>query len=286
VFVISVCGTIDTHDITCCLLPPFFYHREQRSDEAKILQKTNFSRFFTNIKYKIQAIFFSLSDYLVVETQDVKNKIADRLCKASHIFVVPNCISEHYSNSKLPLPVSLLNFTLPKGINICYVGSDYPHKNINILPYVKQQLKLNFNFDVNFLVTFSKEEWEKKDVFFRKNILNIGRILPSQCPTLYENVDGVILPSLLECSSALPLEAMAMKKPFFGSNRDFIKGTCKNFGFYFDPLSAYSIAKTIFNYFNTKSMHEVKILDAYNYVHSLPNAKNRCLSYLSIIESI
>ena len=140
--------------------------------------------------------------------------------------------------------------------------------------------------EVNFIVTFDDKEWGTKSLFFKNHIINVGKIFPSQCPSLYEKVDGVILPSLLECFSALPLEAMAMKRPFFGSNRGFITGICKNYGFYFDPTCAYSIAKTIFDYFENEKMHQAMIIEAYNYVHSLPNTKSRCLNYLSIIENI
>ena len=293
-------NSFDKYHVIFTIFGPFYFKRHANTKYitgfaqpwivypfADAIKKYNFFRsIFIKLKYKIQALFFSYSDCLIVETEDVGSKLSTKLNFSIPVLVVSNCISEFYLNSRLCKPLADTNIPISNAINICYVGSDYPHKNIDILPSVKIKLKEIFNLEVNFIVTFDDKEWGTKSLFFKNHIINVGKIFPSQCPSLYEKVDGVILPSLLECFSALPLEAMAMKRPFFGSNRGFITGICKNYGFYFDPTCAYSIAKTIFDYFENEKMHQAMIIEAYNYVHSLPNAKSRCLNYLSIIENI
>ena len=55
----------------------------------------------------------------------------------------------------------------------------------------------------------------------------------AQCPSYFKELDGIILPSLLECFSATPLEALIMGKPIFLSDRQFNKDVVGDFYFYF-----------------------------------------------------
>ena len=61
-------------------------------------------------------------------------------------------------------------------------------------------------------------------------------------------MDAIIFPSLLECFSATPLEAMAMEKPFFASDREFIRDVCSDYALYFDPEDPISAANVINDY--------------------------------------
>ena len=129
--------------------------------------------------------------------------------------------------------------------------------------------------DVRFLVTLTNEEWLKRDDRFHAYVDNVGSISIAQCPSFYNLLDGVIFPSLLECFSATPIEAMIMKKPVFASDRLFVKQACEDFVNYFDPIYKYFLKK--------KSQNLNFIENAYNQALKYNNPSERAKKYIKII---
>ena len=79
---------------------------------------------------------------------------------------------------------------------------------------------------------------------------NHGEVTPSQLHELYAQVDGVFFPSLLEASSATPLEANVLGIPLVASNRDFVRTTAETFALFepTDPLdTASALARLALN---------------------------------------
>ena len=96
---------------------------------------------------------------------------------------------------------------------------------------------------------------------------------------------GVIFPSLLECFSATPIEAMIMKKPVFASDRLFVRQSCDGFVNYFDPNSPESIAKSIYIYFLQNELQRSSFVDsAYNHALKYNNPSSRALKYIKTME--
>ncbi len=99
-------------------------------------------------------------------------------------------------------------------------------------------------------------------------------------------MDAVIFPSLLECFSASPLEAMFMNKPLFASNRPFVKQFCGDYAKYFNPNDPYSAAKVIAEYFNDRDKESKNFKLANEYVTNTFNPTTRAESYLKILENM
>ena len=118
----------------------------------------------------------------------------------------------------------------------------------------------------------------------RASIRNVGALVLPQCPNFYKALDGVVFPSLLECFSAVPLETMMMRRPLFASDRAFIRDCCHEHAYYFDPLDAASIARTIAAYFGARSEQDRSdALDrALAYVQGMPTAADRARRYVEI----
>lgn len=238
------------------------------------------------IKFNIQKIFFKKSNACIVELDHVKDELVkNNIFKDENVFIVRNCVSNIYFN---PALWSDLKIEETRSFKIGLISRDYIHKNTEILPIVKDILKEKYSKDVDFFVTFNDFEWMRKSKNFRSKIKNIGVLNVNQCPTFYKNIDAVIFPSLLECFSATPLEAMIMEKPLFASDRQFVKDICADFGFYFDPLDPYSIAKIISEYIESKNdiMLKNKLLLAKEYAKGFSNARQRALKYTEIIEKL
>ena len=79
-------------------------------------------------------------------------------------------------------------------------------------------------------------------------------------PILYKQVDGMIMPTLLESFSATYIDSMALGVPIFTSDRDFARDVCGDAAWYFDPLNAESIFEVISNAFQSGQILTFTIL--------------------------
>ena len=79
-------------------------------------------------------------------------------------------------------------------------------------------------------------------------------------PKLYNSVDAIIMPSLLESFSGTHIEALYYGKTIFTSDLDFARSACKNAAYYFNPHSHEDILKTIVQGIKNKKMSKQKIL--------------------------
>lgn len=237
------------------------------------------------LKFAIQKYFYQRADHLIVELEHVKNSLhQQRVFDKKHISVVYNSISHVYLDSSLWQPVHFNRN--PLEIAIGFITRDYPHKNINILAKVAHILHNQYRIPVKFYFSLAKTEWHKYQKAFNDHGETVGALTVFQCPSFYQKMDAVIFPSILECFSATPFEALSMKKPLFASNRQFVKDICQNYAFYFDPLEAKDIAKVIGEYFSNKPVTNIYLEEAKNHVLNFSNAKKRALDYIRIIENV
>lgn len=239
----------------------------------------------TRLKFFTQSFFFRRADKLVVELGHVKSELVSHgIFAADKVDVVSNCLSSLYLRRELWTP--LIHDIQKTKFSIGFVGRDYPHKNTNILPEIKSVLVNLYGIDVDFFVTLSPAEWSAKSDFFQANIINVGVLTVSECPSFYQKMDAVIFPSFLECFSATPLEAMAMEKPLFASDRGFVRDVCGDFALYFDPADPADAAKLIAFFVNNKNQKNFdKLAAARNHVINLSNARKRTEDYLKIMQS-
>ena len=239
----------------------------------------------TRFKFFVHSLFFRRADRLVVELEHAKNGLISRgFFDADKIDVIHNCLGSVYFHPEQWRPLS--NSLAMKTFSIGFVGRDYPHKNTNILPEIKKFLQHVHKLDVDFYVTLNSTEWSGKSEVFRSNVINVGSLDVAQCPTFYQQMDAVIFPSFLECFSATPLEAMAMKKPLFASDRGFVRDVCGDFAWYFDPEDPSAAAALIANYINNKvGSDSVQLAAAREHVINFSSAPQRAADYLRIIQA-
>lgn len=244
------------------------------------------SRLLTRLKFRIQLAFFRQADFLLVELEHVRKGLLSRgISSPSTITVVHNCLSSIYRNPETWESISL-SFQ-NSDIRLGFVGRNYAHKNIKILPSIINNLKINHGIIASIYVTFNEEEWQACDDVFREAVNNVGPLLVSQCPYFYRSMDAVIFPSLLECFSATPLEAMAMERPLFASDRQFNRDVCGEHAHYFDPMDSIDAAACIAAYLNEKSKYPYlvnqQLQAARKHAFDFSNPLDRANKYLDLL---
>lgn len=236
----------------------------------------------TRLKYWIQGFYFKRADMLVVELEHVKLGLIRELnIPAERICVVHNCISSIFLEQSKWQPVYVPD--LNGFLRIGFLGRNYLHKNTGIFPIVADILERDFGLRVRFLVTFTEQEWGECSPEFRSVCVNVGPLLVAQCPSFYMALDAVIFPSLLECFSATPLEAMVMQKPLFVSDRPFNRDVCGSHAIYFDPLCPYSAAQVIANSFSGTTYEPERLVAAREHAISFSSPKERAEKYIKLL---
>lgn len=242
-----------------------------------------FSKNVLRLKFLIQWLFFLRADHYIVELEHVKEGlIKSKGVGAEKVSVVYNTVSSLYLDESKWKPIDIGKGS--EDISLGIVTRDYPHKNIGILPAVAQILESKHNLKLHFYTTLNELEWSARDEFFKKYVSTVGSLSPDQCPSFYQQIDGVVFPSLLECFSATPLEAMVMTKPLFASDRGFVRDVCADYAVYFDPLDAEDIALKIADYFKVNFNHTEPLQKARNHALNFSSARGRAEQYLEIIQ--
>lgn len=239
-------------------------------------------RLKARVKYWIQGQFFKRADVLVVELEHVKRRLIDVLnIPASRICVVRNAISSVYLNKAEWQPVF---FPKTDGfLRLGFLGRNYLHKNTGMFPDIVAILNEKYGIKSRIYVTFTEQEWAACTAEFRQACINVGPLSVAQCPSFYQELDGVVFPSLLECFSATPLEAMVMEKPLFASDRPFNIDICGNHAHYFDPLSPESLAKSIANLFISDGQNQADLRAAREHALAFSSPKDRAEKYLTLL---
>lgn len=241
-------------------------------------------RLLDRLKFGLQATFFRRADILVVELEHVREGLLRRgIGTGQAIRVVRNCLSSLYLAPDSWQPVSITD----TGSDVClgFVGRNYSHKNTRIFPSLIKILYRDHGIKATIHVTFTDEEWAACDDEFRKLVSNAGPLSVAQCPNFYRSMDAVIFPSLLECFSATPLEAMAMERPLFASDRPFNRDVCGDHAHYFDPMDPADAAAKIASYLQAKGSHASRLEAAREHALSFSNAADRARQYLEILVS-
>ena len=235
-------------------------------------------------RYFFKKLAFKRMDGLFVELDHVKHRlVSQKVFHENQIEVIHNSVSSVFLRESEWKDIKLEKETGYKYIGT--VSNDYRHKNLSILPSVQRILNEKYNISVKFIVTFSEEEWVKKDVYFKEKIINIGSLEGFQLPRYYKQLDGVVFPSLLESFSITPLEALAMEKPLFASDLPFIRDCCNEYANYFNPFSEENIAYVIADFFNNpKKNLDIKLQEGKQHALNFSSPIERAEKTLRMIE--
>jgi predicted dehydrogenase/glycosyltransferase involved in cell wall biosynthesis len=179
----------------------------------------------------------------VVETEVVR----DRLCSAyaiprNKVHVIPNSYSADLTGPGGPWPADGMVF-IP--------ASYYAHKNLEIVPDVARALADRGTLK-KFVLTLDRESAAGRRISQRAEKLGVqaaiqlvGQVPVGNLPSYYAKASVVLLPTLLECSTAVYPESFLTRVPLVTSDRDFARSLCGEAALYADPHDATEIAQQI-----------------------------------------
>lgn len=205
------------------------------------------SRIFRNIKLRAWLALIKKVDAVIVQTEVIKNRLKKQLPVSNIKVIVPGfdidqkLKENHGKNRKAGTMLSLI-----------YPTAYYPHKNIERLIQVCEQIDKQ-KLSVKIQITIEKDLGNR---LVRKIGLQctpaslefIGWKNREDLFLIYNNCDGLIMPTLLETFGLPYVEAMAYRKLVFTSNLDFAKVLVGDYGVYFDPLNVNDIVQSLKTY--------------------------------------
>lgn len=285
-------------DIVFCLFGPAYFLVKPKylvSGFARpaiiypdILDNIGIRKHFQKIKNWIHKVLFLRSDHLIVETFFVKSKLLrfSNYIKDENISVVHNYMSSDFVKG-VNKNCGLLSKGIEKEkeIKLLFVGANYKHKNLYILASVFEKLFTDYGFEIKLFVTMNKIDFERLSDKLKKFSLNLGYIPPYRLKSVMKSADALIFPSLLECFSITPIEAMYCNLPIISSDREFIREFCLDVPFYFEPTQEISIVKAILEFINYGNKLQEKLQKGFKLASKYKNSMNRTNKYLKIIEA-
>lgn len=193
------------------------------------------------LSLNVKRLYIKKAHHIITQTESAKTDIIKNLkVPEDQVFVISNVYSSIFDKK-------LLQETKDDTINILSFSAAYPHKNLDLIPEVAYVLKKrgikNFKFIVTIPNDFNKELYDTFTSLCKKYdvqslVENIGKVNFKDAPRLYQNVDLLFLPTLLEIFSVTYLEAMASSIPIITTDLPFATEVCEDAALYFKPKNA------------------------------------------------
>src|SRR5690606_10275866 len=117
---------------------------------------------------------------------------------------------------------------------------------------------------------------------YHPRIHNVGPVRPEECPALYQECDGLFLPTLAECFSASYPEAMKMEKPIVTTDLGFAKSICGTAALYFEPMDAIAAAEQIKKLISSPYLQDRLIKQGKQELKKFDTPRSRAEKYLQL----
>lgn len=224
---------------------------------------------------------------IIAQTETIKRRL-ENFYSLKNVTVVSNAVSiENLSGGEN------FDFKLPGGVKLLYLTYYYPNKNIEIfIPLAKEIKKRGLNYKI--IVTIDPSQHVKAKMFLdiikseslNDVVINVGPVKMENVPSIYDQCDGLLMPTLLESFSGTYVEAMYHKLPILTSDMDFARDLCKNSAVYFDPFDVNSILGSIKTVFENDEIKFEKIEEGSKILNQLPDWNQVFSKYNKVLETV
>lgn len=240
---------------------------------------------------KLKLFFFKkyliYVDTIIAQSESIKRRL-EIYYNLKFIKVIQNAVSVDNISAN-----NIHDFKLGSGLKLLCLSYYYSHKNIEIFLPLAQIIKAK-GLNIKIITTIEAHHNKKALIFLQKLksesldkiIINIGSVPMSLVPSLYTQIDGLLLPTLLESFSGTYVEAMFHKKPIFTSNLDFATDVCSDAAFYFDPYDANQILDRILECINEPINKQIKIERGLEVLEKLPSWDQAFDKYIELFTMV
>lgn len=208
----------------------------------------------------------------------------EQLLKTKKVYTISNYYNQVFDHpNRWKQNIALTKFD---GITCLSISSPYPHKNFGIIGDIIRYYRDKYpDFMVRFVLTCEKEDIPMSDDVIG-NVVYVGKIDVTECPSLYEQSDLMFMPSLLECFSATYPEAMRMEKPIVTTDLEFAKGLCGDAACYYSAVNPRAAAEAIYRVANNKDYANQLVENGKKQLQRYDNYIQRAEKLIGILEDI
>jgi glycosyltransferase involved in cell wall biosynthesis len=235
-----------THDLTM-----FEFVRRGTTPESVYRLKLQLYRFMMWTAHR-------KSRWIIVPTRTVAKEIATQQPFATHKIAVTYEATEPPLSGHAEQPAGVA------GDFLLYVGTAFPHKNLNSLITAFDELRKTFP-KLQLVLTGKKERhYEELEAWAQGHssasaIIFTGFVSDESLKWLYQHCKAYVFPSLSEGFGLPPLEAMAYEAPVIASNASCIPEVCGEAAHYFDAKNPKDIAHKVAEVLKDKQLRDTLI---------------------------
>lgn len=220
----------------------------------------------------------------------------ESVSKALRLLYPKKCVYTvtNYYNQVFDKPNEWIAYPLPgfEGISILTMANLYPHKNLGItLGIIKALKEKHPDFKFRFVISVKKEDFLKAQGIIDsgeigRHYLFLGSVSVAECPSLYEQCDIELQPSLLESFTATYPEAMRMEKPIVTTDLAYARQLCGDSACYYNALDAEAAAEAIYKVATDKVFAARLVSNGRKQLQQFDNYNQRADKLMKIIEDL
>lgn len=221
--------------------------------------------------------------YLYTENPFISHRVK-QMIPDSEVRTITNTYNQVFDTPSVQRFRQLPHFD---GTTILTVSAAYPHKNLEIAEDILVLWKERYPDEkIRFVYTIESSELPLRNPNIKENILTIGRVDIAEVPSLYEQCNIVMQPSLLECFSAVYVEAMRTKRPLVVPDLAFAKGICGKAALYYDATSASDAVEKIHMVISDKNISRQLIGEGAKKLCSFDTSLSRTKKIIAFCEEV
>ena len=246
-------------------------------------QQSPYRKFRRFLKKQLHFYYFKRdADYFVVQTNDVNQRVQKAL-GTDKVKTVSNTASNYYRDWQ-PYPAKLPE-KKAGAFRFVTISSYYGHKNLELIPVVLKELRKRRIDFVDFVLTVKQEDFDQH-IGIQEGIYNLGPVKPEESPSLYQECDGMFLPTLAECFSASYPEAMLMGKPIVTTDLGFAKSICGEAALYYQALNAQAAADKIELLVKNQELQKKLVAMGKKQLKTFDSPEQRAKKYIELCELV
>ena len=244
------------------------------------------------LRYKVWKWGFRRSSKLFyTENPYISDMLPQLLGKDIKVYTVTNYYNQIFDEQdKWGRSYDLTPFD---GITLLAIGNTGAHKNLSIAyDIVKTFQKVYPEMYIRFVLTVTEKAFldmlhSEYDInLIREHFVFLGTVDVAECPHLYEQVDIMFMPTLMECFTATYPEAMRMEVPIVTTDLEFARGLCGDAACYYSAIDAKAAAEAIYKVATDKVYAKRLVENGKKQLLKYDNYEQRTEKLINILEEI